>query len=195
MGPPRGGRALHEPREKDEDVQYTRHACTVTVAAANQWIRGSFNLYIPVEVEIPPGVEGGSSSRQKLLLRSPFPSGAALRYPHPAPIRLWLSGTAEHGQVRVSSRLPLYLFAALSSMPRLLLLRRRLCCRANLAIRRVPSPRTNLSVPSTRRSRHPAGPTATCRWSIYCWSTGTLIRARCSLTRGASSDKSRTRTG
>jgi hypothetical protein len=57
------------------------HTCTVTVAPEKQWIRGSFNVCIPVAVE-PLLKAGGASGTQKLLLRCPFPFKLAeARYP------------------------------------------------------------------------------------------------------------------
>lgn len=67
-------------RERDTIASVVRHhlnlgpphRCTVTVAPEKQWIRGSFNVCIPVAVGRPPGI-GGASSPQKLLLRCPLP--------------------------------------------------------------------------------------------------------------------------
>ena len=57
------------------------HTSTITVAPEKQWIRGSFNVCIPVEVG-PPLWAGDDSGPQKLLLRCPFPFKLAeARYP------------------------------------------------------------------------------------------------------------------
>jgi hypothetical protein len=60
------------------------HAHTVTISSQDRWIRGGFNVCVPIEVRPPPSEATGdpSPASQKLLLRCPLPhKNAEARFP------------------------------------------------------------------------------------------------------------------
>lgn len=53
------------------------HAHAVTVSLQDRWIRGGFNVCIPIEVRPPPSETGEARPAQNLLLRCPLPHKTA----------------------------------------------------------------------------------------------------------------------